>query len=403
MSFINDDFIKINFVKNKIKLFNKNCYTIDLDTGIEPKMSIEFDDHIHLIDTYYNLDNIQYYFKLSQGLIFLYENNGITSDHTIDKYSTYSSTTIEQIIQHGNGLFMLKDKILYFSTVNNTNPIINDKIYSLIFYNIVSNSNNVSNDKFTFGLNWLDLVTNRISEQIIESAREKIDEFFDNGNLLKNKSVIDIGCGSGIHSLNMFRYCNKITSLDIDENCIKATQILKEKFQNKYNYNINDWAIKQMSILDKEKITSLGTFDIVYSWGVLHHTGDMWTAIDNSSKLCKEGGLFLISLYSVYWKYNKTLLYKIKFNESNKKQKIKMIADRVMLVKHRNKNSNNWNVLTSRGMNVFNDIVDWLGGYPYEIATTDVVCKFMNERGFILIKKQDNKNIGCHEWLFSKQ
>ena len=157
-----------------------------------------------------------------------------------------------------------------------------------------------------------------------------------------------------------------------------------------------------MSILDKEKINTLGEFDVVYSWGVLHHTGDMWTAIDNSCKLCKKGGIFLVSLYSVYSKYFKTLLYKIKFNDSNKYQKIKMISDRVMTAKHRIKRESNWNKLTSRGMNVFNDIVDWLGGYPYEVATTEMMCKHMNKNGFSLIKKQDEINRSVHEWLFIK-
>ena len=66
----------------------------------------------------------------------------------------------------------------------------------------------------------------------------------------------------------------------------------------------------------------------------------MWKAIDNSCKLCKKGGIFLVSLYSAYSIYFKTLLYKIKFNESNKYQKIKMISDRVMAVKHLNKREN---------------------------------------------------------------
>lgn len=403
MNFIEDDVIRINLKKGNAKLYKKNCWMINLEDSIEGKMDIEFDHRSYFIDIYYDLNKIKQYFKLSEGLILLYEFDGTLSDQNEDKYSEYSNDiTLDRIIEDGNGLFLLKENILYFSTIGNINPITNDKTYSIIIYDIQTNANNVSDDKFTFGLNWLDLVNNRINDEIIESAKEKIDEFFDNGDMLKNKSVIDIGCGSGIHSLNMLRYCKKITSLDIDENCIKATNILKEKYKNKYNYNIDDWDVKHLSILDKKEVNKLGKFDVVYSWGVLHHTGNMWEAIENSCNLCKKGGIFLISLYSAYLVYFKTLLYKLKFNKSNKYQKIKMIADRVMTVKHRNKKSDNWNVLTRRGMNVFNDIVDWLGGYPYEVATTEIICKFMEEKGFTLLKKQDAKNRACHEWLFLK-
>ena len=333
----------------------------------------------------------------------LYEFDGIISDESKDNYCEYKdSVLLKDIIENGNGNFLLEGDILYFSTIGNVNPSTNNKTYSLIIYDIQTATNNVSDEKFTFGLNWLDLVNKRLNNKIIDSAKEKIDEFFDNGKMLENKSVIDIGCGSGIHSLNMYRYCNNITSIDIDKNCVEATSIIKKKYKDKYNYDTNKWCIKHMSILDNQKVNDLGTFDVVYSWGVLHHTGNMWTAIDNACKLCKPKGFFLIALYSAYWRYFPTLLYKIKFNDSSKYQKIKMITDRVMAVKERNKKSHNWNVLTTRGMNVFNDIIDWLGGYPYEIATTEMICKHMGKKGFTLSKKQDEVNCSVHEWLFIK-
>merc|ERR1711871_505757 len=112
---------------------------------------------------------------------------------------------------------MVKENKLYFSTKNNTDPLQNKMKYKLIINNIYSQANNVSDSNFTFGLNWLDFANERINEKIIESSFEKIDEWFDNGNLLKGKDVIDVGCGSGLHSLNLGRYCKSITSLDVDE------------------------------------------------------------------------------------------------------------------------------------------------------------------------------------------
>ena len=56
-------------------------------------------------------------------------------------------------------------------------------------------------------------------------------------------------------------------------------------------------------------------FDIVYCWGVLHHTGNMWKAIDNSTEFVSDTGLYYISIYvknrfcGVWAKIKKTYTY----------------------------------------------------------------------------------------------
>ena len=50
--------------------------------------------------------------------------------------------------------------------------------------------------------------------------------------------------------------------------------------------------------MDDEYMNNLSLFDIVYSWGVLHHTGDVWHAIENAASRVKPGGIFYIALYS---------------------------------------------------------------------------------------------------------
>ena len=394
----NDDIIALTFNSDRIKNYNKNCWYINLDTDFENKSYIEFDNKPLYIDMFYTVDEINKYFNLENSLIMIYEGESDISS-TNDIYHVFEKTTLKNIENDGNGLFMVEENKLYFSTKNNTNPLENKMKYKLILNNIYSQANNVSDSNFTFGLNWLDFVNERINEKIIESSLTKINEWFDNGNLLKGKNVIDIGCGSGLHSLNLGRYSKSITSLDVDENCIKSTKLLKEKYSQKYN--INNWEIIHKSILDSDVI-KLPKYDIVYSWGVLHHTGNMWQAIDNAAKLCKDNGILFITLYSAYEVYFPTLIYKLKFNNASKFQKIKMISDRVMLAKHRQKDNEHWNRLTSRGMNVYNDIVDWCGGYPYEVATTELICKYLEPKGFKIIKKYDPSNKACHEWMLQK-
>ena len=117
---------------------------------------------------------------------------------------------------------------------------------------------------------------------------------------------MDVGSGSGLFSLAANRMGAKVKSIDFDPESVNCTQFLKDKYSIK-----GDWSIYEGSILDKNFIKTLGKFDYVYSWGVLHHTGDMQLALDNISKLVNKNGKLLISIYndqgliSKFWKKKK--------------------------------------------------------------------------------------------------
>lgn len=161
---------------------------------------------------------------------------------------------------------------------------------------------------------------------------------------------------------------------------------------------------QQGSILDSAFTSTLGTFDIVYSWGVLHHTGQMWKALDNAASLVKPGGLLFIALYnnqgrrSVYWKGVKTV-----FNRS-RLGKLGMVVlhlpyplgasliARAVRGELRSK--------SQRGMAYWSDYLDWLGGLPFEVASPAEVHDFLEKRGFSLSQEKLTRRLGCNEFVF---
>lgn len=251
---------------------------------------------------------------------------------------------------------------------------------------------------FSFGQNWKDFL-HTVGEQEILKAIEDIKEWV--GNDLTEKRVIDVGCGSGIHSLafNLLG-AKELVSFDYDLKSVQATQKMWEKANCPSN-----WTVLEGSVLDKEFLGKLGKFDLVYSWGVLHHTGEMWNAIDNAINLVDKNGLFLIAIYLKGPQYQKHLKTKRKYNKASalgKKIMVWRYILEVMLYRLRTgKNPFTWNEKKERGMNVYNDIIDWLGGLPYEVASREEIVKFFGDRNLELKKIVETQTEGgCSTYLF---
>lgn len=261
--------------------------------------------------------------------------------------------------------------------------------------------------RFEFGKNWQRFLSVVNEERILE-AEKSLKKALSIENL-KERTFLDVGCGSGLFSLAASRLGAKVYSFDYDPNSVACTKELKRR----YFPHQSDWIIEEGSILDRTYLKSLGIFDIVYSWGVLHHTGAMWQAIENITDCVRDGGKLYISIYndqgeqSIRWREIK------KFYCSSWLGKILVTARFVpmffweLLVfdfkAKRNPFLRYQEYKKQRGMSMFYDWIDWLGGYPFEVSKPEKVIGFYQERGFILKDLFDcGEGLGCNQFLFVK-
>jgi 2-polyprenyl-3-methyl-5-hydroxy-6-metoxy-1,4-benzoquinol methylase len=262
--------------------------------------------------------------------------------------------------------------------------------------------------RFEFGKNWAAFLSVLNDDRIAnaESSLKRALRIQD----LRGKTFIDIGCGSGLFSLAAVRLGAKVHSFDYDPQSVACTSELKRR----YYPGDPRWTIERASALDQKYLKQLGQFDVVYSWGVLHHTGDMWQALTNIAPLVKnpDGKLF-IAIYNDLgtstqrWRAIKKLyvssniavrwtLLTILFTTTQTKAMIRRAINRENPLPSRA-----WREYKSRrGMSVWHDFVDWVGGYPYETAKPEEIFEFYRQQGLSLDFLQTG-GLGCNEFVFS--
>lgn len=266
-----------------------------------------------------------------------------------------------------------------------------------------------NNLRFSFGKNWQHFLKH-LDEGRIRHAEKSLCEMLDIPGL-EGKTFIDIGCGSGLFSLAAAQLrAKKIHSFDYDVQSVECTAELKKKY---FSDAVN-WTIERGSVLDRNYLNSLGQFDIVYSWGVLHHTGSMYQAFENIVPLVKPGGKLFIAIYndqgkaSRRWKTVKQI-----YNILPDILKIFILLPAFLYIWGpsiirdflRLKPFYSWRDYknTSRGMSPWHDVVDWVGGYPFEVAKPEEVIDFFKKKGFILDKLIDCRGgYGNNEFVFRK-
>lgn len=259
--------------------------------------------------------------------------------------------------------------------------------------------------RFAFGKNWrsfLDrLDDRRISESTLAIQKSLGVERLD------GLRVLDIGSGSGLSSLAFRRLGADVTSFDYDADSVACTQRLRDHFDP----GSDAWRVAQGSVLDHAYMASLGTYDIVYAWGVLHHTGDMWDAIDQAARRVKPGGTFVIAIYNDQGWRSRAWYHIKRIYCSSTLGRAAVIGAFYPLfatyalwldVKRGHApGTHARNYAERRGMSLVHDWKDWLGGYPFEVATPAVMASRLGAGGFTVVRETITRGWGCNEFVLS--
>lgn len=264
--------------------------------------------------------------------------------------------------------------------------------------------------RFDFGANWTNFLS-AVDEQRVSAAEDSLKEMLGVETLTGLK-FLDIGSGSGLFSLAARRLGATVHSFDLDPQSVACTKELRRRFFA----TDSQWTIEQGSALDGAYLETLGTYDVVYSWGVLHHTGSMWVAIEYAiGRVAVNGGKLFIAIYNDQgWKSHLWWFIKSLYNRIPRMlrapfafmvsmmTRIAAIIRYTLKLKPMTALAPLFADIRGRGMSAKYDELDWIGGFPFEFASFESLSSYFKARGFTVINARRNDSWGCNEFALQR-
>jgi 2-polyprenyl-6-hydroxyphenyl methylase/3-demethylubiquinone-9 3-methyltransferase len=249
--------------------------------------------------------------------------------------------------------------------------------------------------RFAFGANWSDFAARALDAQAYAAAREHIESFLP--HVGSRASFLDVGCGSGLFMMAALE-CGfeRVRGFDYDPDSVATTRrLIAEAGAGAVA------SVERGDVLDRDYLAGLGRHPVVYAWGSLHHTGDMWRAIENAIGLVEPGGLLVAALYNRTWSSPVWRQIKRAYVHSGPRVRRALVGGVYVVGATARAVYTRTNPFRRRrGMSFRHDIVDWVGGYPYEYATPDEVGRFAESRGLTLLEtRRGSTPIACNEFL----
>ena len=258
--------------------------------------------------------------------------------------------------------------------------------------------------RFEFGKNWRSFLSTLTDERIREAERSLRDMLGVDD--LVGKRFLDIGSGSGLFSLAARKLGAEVHSFDYDPESVECTKELRSR----YFPDDPCWTVEEGSVLDGDYLGTLGSYDVVYSWGVLHHTGEMWAAVENAAALTGKAGRVFIAIYndqgvvSRLWKkvkefYCSGILGRVLVSAVF----LPYFFSRFLILSLLERENAFSSYRKNRGMSITHDWFDWLGGLPFEVASVEKIFRFFRDRGFVLENIETTNGLANNQFVFARE